>query len=120
MQSHNFVHYKRLLYLLINQFAHPGFLNFQPTISQSKLFDQYYKDYHLNLKMASAQVVKASVMNNPCQDPNHPGDLFQASFLNNVVSHAILNITTFEHKMQKKKQKQPKCQGGHFCPEPFN
>ena len=71
----------------------------------SKLFDQYYKDYHLNLKMASAQVVKASVMNNPCQDPNHPDDLFQARFLNNVVSHAILNITTFEHKCKKKKKK---------------
>ena len=68
--------------------------------------------------MASAQVVKASVMNNPCQDPNHPDDLFQARFLNNVVSHAILNITTFEHKMQKKNKNNQNVREDIFAQSP--
>ena len=48
--------YQRLLYLLTNQIAHRGFLNFQLT-----------KIDHLTLEMASAQVVEKSVANNsPC------------------------------------------------------
>ena len=35
------------------------------------------EDYHLTVKMASAQVVETSVTNNsPSQDSNHPDDLF--------------------------------------------
>ena len=36
-------------------------------------------NYHLTLKMASAQVVEMSVTNDsPSQDSNHPDDLFQS------------------------------------------
>ena len=50
-----------LLHLLTQSNRPPLFLNFQLT------------NYHLTLKMASAQVVEASVANNsPSQDSNHP------------------------------------------------
>ena len=40
------------------------------------------QDYHLTLKMASAQVVETSVTNNsPSQDSNHPDDCFQSRYL---------------------------------------
>ena len=41
-------------------------------------------DYHLTstLKMASAQVVETSVVDNsPSQDSNHPDDLFQSRYV---------------------------------------
>jgi len=40
------------------------------------------QDYHLTLKMASAQVVETSVTNNsPSQNSNHPDDLFQLRYV---------------------------------------
>ena len=45
---------------------------------------------HFTLKMASAQIVETSVTNNnPSQDSNHQGDLFQSSRLTNY--HSITN-----------------------------
>ena len=39
-------------------------------------------DYHLTLKMASAQVVETSVTNNsPSQGSDHPDDLFQSRYV---------------------------------------
>ena len=50
------------------QIAHQAFFNFQ--------------DYHLTLKMASAQVIEMSVTNNsPSQGSNHPADLFQSWYI---------------------------------------
>ena len=46
------------------------------------VFEFSTKDYHLTLKMASAQVVETSVANNsPCQDSNHPDDHFQSRYV---------------------------------------
>ena len=50
---------------------------------QSKVIDSLDRlDYHLTLKMASAQVVETSVTNNsPSQDSDHPDDLFQSRYV---------------------------------------
>ena len=50
---------------------------------QSQVIDSLDRlDYHLTLKMASAQVVETSVTNNsPSQDSDHPDDLFQSRYV---------------------------------------
>ena len=63
-----------------------GYSIYWPIKSLSRVFefstDFNIKDYHLTLKMASAQVVEKSVTNNrPSLDSHHPDDLFQSRFV---------------------------------------
>ena len=53
-----------------------------------------FLNYHLTLKMASVQVLEASVTNNsPSQDSNHPDDLFQSR---KIVNDTFYGIICFE------------------------
>ena len=48
----------------------------------TKIKTKTNKDYHLTLKMASAQVVETSVASNsPSQDSNRPDDLFHSRYI---------------------------------------
>ena len=63
--------YQRSLLLLANQIAYQGFFNFQLS-----------KIDHSTLEMASAQVVKTSLINNsPSQDSSHPNGHFQSRYV---------------------------------------
>ena len=60
-----------------------GYSIYWPIKSLTRVFEFSTDwDYHLTLKMASAQVVETSVANNsPSQDSNHPDDLFQSRYV---------------------------------------